>query len=69
MKKKNFLYSILALPLFGINTIVKADGYIVDNAPDSFIANLLYFLGFIILVAGIGIIYINVKAKKKQYQY
>ena len=39
MKKKLFLCSTLALCLFGINTTVKADGYVVDSAPDSFVTN------------------------------
>ena len=39
MKKKLFLCSALALCIFGINTTVKAESYIVDSAPDSFVAN------------------------------
>ena len=39
MKKKLFLCSALALCIFGVNTTVKADGYIADSAPDSFVTN------------------------------
>ena len=40
MKKRNlFLGSALALCMFGINTTVNAESYIVDTAPDSFLTN------------------------------
>ena len=39
MKKKLFLCSALALCIFGINTTVKAESYIADTAPDSFVTN------------------------------
>lgn len=39
MKKKLFLCSALALCIFGINTTVKAESYIVDSAPEKFTTN------------------------------
>lgn len=39
MKKKLILCSALALCIFGISTTVKAESYIADTAPDSFVTN------------------------------
>ena len=39
MKKKLVLCSALALCIFGISTTVKAESYIVDSAPDTFVTN------------------------------
>lgn len=39
MKKRLFLFSALALCVFGMNTTVKAESYIAESAPDKFTTN------------------------------
>ena len=48
-----------------VNANLKLSGSHVNDTASS-IANSIYFVGFLILITGIGIIYANVKTKKEQ---
>ena len=67
-KYTNGTYQIVMLVVKGnkpLNGAINFKGsYVEDTA--SFVARSIYFVGFLILLAGVGVIYTNVKPKKEQ---